>query len=86
METEHNITPSPAPTTDVSGKLGDEIEVTELLWRAVVSLLTEGVGDGLMVREDDQVACFQHEAVNASRPPRHPAVHGCRRCISAMSD
>jgi hypothetical protein len=44
----------------VSGELGYEIEVVQLLWRAFIPLLLEGVGDGLMVREDGEVELFQH--------------------------
>jgi hypothetical protein len=42
-------------------ELGYEIQVAELLRWAFVSLLLKGVGDGLMIREDDEVAAsFQH--------------------------
>jgi hypothetical protein len=44
----------------VGGELGYEIEVVELQRREFVRLLLEGVGDGLMVSEDGEVARFQH--------------------------
>jgi hypothetical protein len=34
--------------------------VIELPWLAFVLLLLEGVGDGLVVGEDDEVSRFQH--------------------------
>jgi hypothetical protein len=45
----------------VGSELGYENE--ELPRRALVPFLLEGVGDGLMVSEDDEVAHFQHVAV-----------------------
>jgi hypothetical protein len=44
----------------VSRKLGHKVEMLKLPRWASVPLLVEGVGDRLMVGEDDEVARFQH--------------------------
>jgi hypothetical protein len=47
----------------VGGELSNEIQMAELPRWAFVPFLLEGVGDGLMVSEDeDEVARFQHVA------------------------
>jgi hypothetical protein len=46
----------------VPRELGYEIDVVELLRWASVLFLLEGVGDGFMVSEDDELARFQHVA------------------------
>jgi hypothetical protein len=46
----------------VGRELGDEVEMVELPWRALVPFLLESEGNGLMVREDGKVASFQHVA------------------------
>jgi hypothetical protein len=47
---------------DVCHELGDKIKMVELPWGAFVPILLEGVGDGLVVGEDGEVASFQHMA------------------------
>jgi hypothetical protein len=46
----------------VCRKLSDKIKVIVLLWRGFGPFMLEGVCDGLVVGEDDEVARFQHMA------------------------
>jgi hypothetical protein len=46
----------------ISCELGNEVQMVKLPWLAFVPLLLEGIRDGLVVGEDDEVTCFQHMA------------------------
>jgi hypothetical protein len=47
---------------DVCRELGNKVKMFELPWSAFVPFLLEGVGDGIVVGEDGEMARFHHMA------------------------
>ena len=45
---------------DVGGKMRDEIQMVELVWRALVPLLVESEGERFVVRQDGEMPGLQH--------------------------
>jgi len=46
--------------SDISGKLSDKIEMSELVWRAFFWLLAKSEGKRLVIRVDYESASFYH--------------------------